>query len=124
LLTVTTPRTDLTLTTTYTYTSGALASSTDALGNVTTVNTANGTGQPTKITDPNSVETDFAYDNRNRLTSKTVVASPSNEVTGFTYIASGEPHVITLPDSSTVTYGTQPPLDCHRPADAHGGADV
>lgn len=71
---------------------------------MTTINTANGTGQPTKITDPNSIETDLVYDNRNRVTSRTLVASPSNEVTTFTYIGSGQPHVITLPDSSTITY--------------------
>lgn len=105
LLTAQTPRTDVTVKTTYTYSSGALASITDPLGNVTTINTANGTGQPTKITDPNSVETDFTYDNRNRLLTKTVKATPSNEVMTYTYIASGQPHVITLPDSSTITYG-------------------
>ena len=66
MLTETTPRTDLTVKTTYTYSSGALATITDPLSNVTTINTANGTGQPTKITDANSVETDLAYDNRNR----------------------------------------------------------
>ena len=106
LQTVTTPRTDLTLTTTYGYTSGALTSITDGLSNVTTVNTYTGGGLPTKITDANSVETDLAYDNRNRLTSKTVVKTGGNEVTTYTYTASGQPHVVTLPDSSsdTLTY--------------------
>jgi len=104
LLTAQTPRTDVTVKSTFTYSSGALATITDPLSNVTTINTANGTGQPTKITDPNSVETDLVYDNRNRLTSKTVKATPSNEVTSFTYIKSGQPNVITLPDSSTITY--------------------
>jgi RHS repeat-associated protein len=104
MLTAQTPRTDVTVKTTYTYTSGALATITDPLSNVTTINTVNGTGQPTKITDPNSVETDLVYDNRNRLTSKTVKATPSNEVTSYTYIKSGQPNVITLPDSSTITY--------------------
>jgi len=105
MLTAQTPRTDVTVKTTYTYSSGALASITDPAGNVTTINTANGTGQPTKVTDPNSVETDFTYDNRNRMLTKTVKATPSNEVTTLTYIASGLPHVVTLPDSSTITYG-------------------
>jgi YD repeat-containing protein len=39
-----------------------------------------------------------------RRAGKTVVASPSNEVTSFTYIASGQPDLITLPDSSTVDF--------------------
>ncbi len=80
-----------------------MASITDPAGNVTTINTANGTGQPTKVTDPNSVETDYTYDNRNRILTKTVKAS-TNEVTTWTYIASGQPDLITLPDSSTIDY--------------------
>ncbi|MBV8978160.1 MAG: RHS repeat-associated core domain-containing protein [Alphaproteobacteria bacterium] len=104
LHTETFPRTGTTVKNTYTYSSGALASIADQLSHTTTINTANGTGQPTEITDPNSVVTDFVYDNRNRLTSKTVHASPSNEVTTTTYIGSGQPYVITLPDSSTITY--------------------
>ena len=104
LHTETFPRTGTTVKNTYTYSSGALASITDQLSHTTTINTANGTGQPTETTDPNSVVTDFVYDNRNRLTSMTVHASPSNEVTGYTYIGSGQPHVVTLPDSSTITY--------------------
>jgi len=104
LLTETFPRTAVTVENTYTYSSGALASIADQLSHTTTINTANGTGQPTEITDPNSVVTDFVYDNRNRLTSKTVHASPSNEVTSATYIGSGQPYVVTQPDSSTITY--------------------
>ena len=38
------------------------------------------------------------------MTSKTVVASPSNEVTTITYIGSGQPDLITLPDSSTIDF--------------------
>ncbi len=63
MLTETFPRTDVTVKTIYTYTSGALATITDPIGNLTTINTANGTGQPTKITDPHSVVTNFTYDN-------------------------------------------------------------
>ena len=104
LLTETFPRTATTVKNTYTYSSGALASITDQLSHSITISTANGTGQPTKILDANSVETDFVYDNRNRWTSKTVKATPSNEVSSISYIGSGQPYVVTLPDSSTVTY--------------------
>lgn len=103
LNTVTEPRTDTTITTTYGYTSGALTSITDDMSHVTTMNTVNGSGQPTQITDANGVVTDLVYNNRNWLTSKTVNAS-TDEVTGYTYIASGQPDVITLPDSSTIDY--------------------
>ena len=104
MLTETFPRTGTTVKNTYTYSSGALASITDQLSHAITISTANGTGQPTKILDANSVETDFVYDNRNRVTSKTVKATPSNEVTTYTYIKSGQPDLITLPDSSTIDY--------------------
>jgi RHS repeat-associated protein len=103
MLTETFPRTGTTVKNTYTYSSGALASVTDQLSHAITISTANGTGQPTKILDANSVETDFVYDNRNRLTSKTVKATPSNEVTTSSYIGSGQPYVTTFPDSSTLT---------------------
>jgi RHS repeat-associated protein len=103
MLTETFPRTGTTVKNTYTYSSGALASITDQLSHTTTINTANGTGQPTQITDSNSVVTDLVYDHRNRLTSKTVNAG-TDEVTTYTYIASGQPDVITLPDSSTIDF--------------------
>jgi RHS repeat-associated protein len=105
MLTAQLPRTDVTAKTTYAYTSGALTSITDALSNVVTINTYTGGGLPTKITDANSVETDLAYDNRNRLTSKTVKAG-TNEVTSYSYYADGKLDVVTLPDSGsdTITY--------------------
>ena len=104
MLTETFPRTGTTVKNTYTYSSGALASITDQLSHVTTINTANGTGQPTQITDQNSVVTNLTYDNRNRLLTKSIVASPSNELTTITRIGSGQINLITLPDSSTIDY--------------------
>jgi RHS repeat-associated protein len=97
------PRTGTTVKNTYTYSGGALASVTDQLSHTMTINTANGTGQPTQITDPNSVVTDLVYNNRNWLTSKTVNAT-TDEVTTFTYTPSGQVDVVTLPDSSTLDY--------------------
>jgi YD repeat-containing protein len=98
------PRTGTTVKNTYTYTGGALTSVTDQPSHATTINTYNGTGQPTQITDPNGVIINFVYNNRNWLTSKTVHASPNNEVTSYTLTPSGQVNVITLPDSSTLTY--------------------
>jgi YD repeat-containing protein len=98
------PRTGTTVKNTYTYTGGKLATVTDQLSHVFTVNTANGTGQPTQTTDQNSVVTNYTYNNRNWMLTKSIVASPSNELTTFTYIKSGQPDIITLPDSSTINY--------------------
>ncbi|HLQ89462.1 MAG TPA: hypothetical protein VK148_05440 [Xanthobacteraceae bacterium] len=48
---------------TYTYTAaGYLAAVTNEVGYLTTVNTVNGLGQPTQVTDPNSVVTNLGYD--------------------------------------------------------------
>ena len=62
------PRTDVTDTTTYAYDSNFnLTTITDALSHVTTVTARDSSGRPTKVTDPNSVETDFTYDTNGRL---------------------------------------------------------
>ena len=55
------PRTDVTAKTTFAYTGGTLTSKTDALSHVWTVNNATAGGRPTKISDPNSVQTKFTY---------------------------------------------------------------
>lgn len=104
MLTAQMPRTDTTVKNTYTYTGGALTSITDQLSHVTTINTYNGSGQPTEITDPNSVVTDLTYNNRNWLTEKTINASPSDEVWQYSYTPSGQLDVVTLPDSSTIDH--------------------
>ena len=50
-------------TVTYTYTAaGYLATVTNEVGHLTTINTVNGLGQPTQVTDPNSVVTNLGYD--------------------------------------------------------------
>src|SRR5581483_6433878 len=55
-------------TVTYTYdANGYLATVTNQVGQVTTVNSVNGRGQPTRITDPNGTVTTLAYDDRGRL---------------------------------------------------------
>jgi RHS repeat-associated protein len=103
VLTTQRPRTGTTVKNTYTYSGGKLATVTDQLSHVWTINTANGTGQPTQITDPNGVVTDLTYDNRNRLLTKTVNAS-TDEVTTYTYTGSGQINLITFADSSTLDY--------------------
>ena len=68
------PRTDVSDVTTYAYYNcatgvecGRLQTVTNAAGHVTTYNSYNAHGQPTLITDPNGVQTQITYDNRQRL---------------------------------------------------------
>ena len=106
LLSVTGPRTDVVQTTTYTYRTNTtfLASVKDALGRVTTINTVNAAGQPTRITDPNGVVTNLTYDPLGRLTS-TSVAGPVAATTTFGYDANGLLTTVTSPTGVTQTYG-------------------
>jgi RHS repeat-associated protein len=107
VLTAQGPRTDVNSTRTYTYytcTSGVqcgqVQTVTDALGHVTTFNTYNAYGQPLTITDPNNVVTTFAYDARQRLTSKSI----GGETTTFSYFPTGLTRQITFADGSFLAY--------------------
>src|SRR5712671_1892938 len=88
VLTANGPRTDINDTTTYTYYTcttgfqcGRVATVTDALGHVTTVNTYNAVGNPLTMTDANGVGISLAYDARQRVTSRTF----GSETTSFLY---------------------------------------
>jgi RHS repeat-associated protein len=109
------PRTDATDVTTYVYytcTTGAqcgqLQTVTNALSQVTTYNSYNAHGQPTQITDPNSVVTTLAYDLRLRLTDRCVNGTLpyclSGELTHMDYWPNGLLKKITNPDSSYLQY--------------------
>ncbi len=91
---------------TYAYnTNGYVSSVTDQLGHVTTITSWNGFGQPLSSTDPNGVVTNYTYDLRAaRL--KTITRDPTgiNSLTSFQYDNAGQIYIITLPDSSTLTY--------------------
>jgi RHS repeat-associated protein len=101
--TVNGPRTDVSDVTNYAYdTSGNLTSITNALGQITQVTVRDAHGNPTKIIDPNGVETDLAYDARQRIISRTV---NTTEVTQYTYDNTGELTKITLPDGDYLQYG-------------------
>ena len=67
---------DTTNTQTYTYdTLGNISSMTDGLNRVTTYNSYDGLGRPTRMTDMNGVITDYVYTTREWLASKTVRAN-------------------------------------------------
>jgi RHS repeat-associated protein len=107
LLTAHGPRSDVNSTTTYTYYScaagsqcGQIQTITDALGNVTTVNTYNVYGLPLSITDPNGVAHTLTYDAQERVTARQV----AGETTSFSYYPTGVLQRATLPDASYLQY--------------------
>jgi RHS repeat-associated protein len=92
-------------TTTYAYDgNGYVNSITDVLGHVTTISSSNGWGLPLVSVDVNNVTTNYGYDLRGRITSITVNPGAGQAVYGFSYDNAGEMTVVTLPDSSTLTY--------------------
>ena len=86
------PRTDLSDTTTYAYDGNFnLTTITNALSQVTTITARDASGRPTKVTDPNSVETDFTYDTNGRVqTAVQAVGTALAATTTFTYDDDGD----------------------------------
>ena len=103
LATLTSPRTDLTQTTTYTYSSGSMATTTNALGQVLTVTSQTAGGLPLTLVDANGVTMNMVYDGRQRLRSQQIVTAAGNRTTTFTYDAAGNLISTTKPDGSTIT---------------------
>ncbi|AKG24930.1 hypothetical protein IJ00_26700 (plasmid) [Calothrix sp. 336/3] len=97
------PRSDVPDTTTFAYDAmGNRQTITNALGHITTVNTFNGRGLPTQITDANGVVTVMTYNERGWLTS---VKVDNAATTTFSYLPSGEISRVTLPNGSYLQYG-------------------
>ncbi|MBX9925821.1 MAG: hypothetical protein K2Y05_05645, partial [Hyphomicrobiaceae bacterium] len=74
------------------------------VGHVTTVNTVNGRGQPTQITDPNGIVSNLTYDFQGRLLTVTVNPGATQAVTTLTYDGVGDITRITRPDGSFLSY--------------------
>ena len=114
VLTIDGPRTDVTDVTTYTYYDatdpctgcrGNVKTTTNAACHVTTFNSYDADGQPTRSTDPNGVVTTMTYDVRGRLRTRTVNAgNPLAETTGFDYDNAGQLVKVTLPDGGLLRY--------------------
>lgn len=107
ILTADGPRTDVSDVTTYTYYScttgyqcGQVHTITNALGHVTTYSAYDAHGRPLTIADPNGAEITFTYDERQRLTSRTI----STEQTTFDYWPTGLLKKATLADGSFLKY--------------------
>jgi RHS repeat-associated protein len=109
------PRTDLSDVTTYTYYTcntgsqcGQLNTITNALSHVTTFNSYNAHGQPTRITDANGLVTSLGYDARQRLTQRcvggTLPSCTGGELTAIEYWPTGLLKKVTSPDGSFVAY--------------------
>lgn len=101
------PRTDVADVTTFTYYNcttgnqcGQIHTITNALNHVTTYNTYNAHGQPLTMTDQNGVVTTLTYDQRQRLTSRSI----GTEQTTFEYWPIGLLKKVTLPDDSFLQY--------------------
>ncbi|MGH9890733.1 MAG: DUF6531 domain-containing protein, partial [bacterium] len=113
VLTANGPRTDVSDITTYAYYAnddpdlgkrGNLHTITNALGHVTEITVYNAQGQPLTIVDPNGLTTTLTYDERLRLTSKTVGGEP----TSYEYYPTGLLKKVTLPDGSFLFYTFDP----------------
>ncbi len=92
-------------TTTYTYTAaGYIATVTNEVGHLTTVNTVNGRGLPNQVTDPNGVVTNLTYDFQGRLLTTTVNPGAGQAVTTLAYDAIGQVTKVTRPDGSFLSY--------------------
>jgi RHS repeat-associated protein len=85
----------------YTYdAAGYVATYTDELGHVTTVNTVNGRGQPTETEDANGLITTLAYDAVGRLITTTVDPAGVTAETAIEYDETGNVTKVTRPDGS------------------------
>ena len=106
LNTVTGPRTDVSEVTTYAYDANFnLNKITNALSQATNITAIDTSGRPTKIVDPNSVETDLTYDSNGRLqTAVRAVGTALAGTTTFGYDADGNLTKVTLPNSVYVKY--------------------
>jgi len=104
LLTAQLPRTDATVKYTLTWSSGALATITDPVGNETRITSSTGGGYPETIVDPNGVTTTLGWDTRLNLNTVTVETGAGNRTTNYTHDAANNLTAVQWPDGSTLDY--------------------
>ena len=91
--------------TTFAYdTYGNLASVTDGLGHVTTYSNYNGLGEVGKVVGPNGDETDYTYDARGRVASKTTHPNGTTATWTYTYNGFGLLSQVSAPDGEITTW--------------------
>jgi len=123
------PRSDVSDVTTFTYYNcvagsecGQVQTMTNAAGHVTTYNAYNAHGQPTLIADPNGVQTQFSYDNRQRLITRvSAYGTASAETMILEYWPTGLLKKVTRPDNSYVLYTYDGAHRLLRSEDGSGG---
>lgn len=81
-----------------------LASVTNELGHTTTVNSVDGMGRPTQITEANGLVTAFTYSPRGWVETMTETAGGVSRVTSMTYDDAGNMTRVTLPDGGWLDY--------------------
>jgi YD repeat-containing protein len=92
---------------------GNLKAITNALGQVTTIDSYNGNGQPTQITAANKVKTSLDYFPRGWLKTVAVTAADNStvETSQYDYYPTGLLKTVTQPDKNVLTYKYD---DAHR----------
>jgi RHS repeat-associated protein len=104
-LTVTQPSPSGSDHTTYAYDShGNLSSVTDGLGHATTYSGYNALGEVGKIVGPNGDETDYTYDARGRVASKTTHPNGTTATWTYGYDGFGLLATVTAPDGEVTTW--------------------
>ena len=89
----------------FTYdTRGNLASATDEPGHVTTINTVDGMGRPTQVTDPNGVVTSMTYTPRGWVERISQSSGGTTRVTNFQYDLAGHLTRIDFPKKGWLAY--------------------
>ena len=100
------PRTDLADITTFAYlANGFLSSVTNPLGHAVQILAHNDAGQPTQIQDENGIISNLAYDDRQRLLSRTVVHPTGDATTSFEYNEFDDITRLTQPDGTYLDFG-------------------
>ncbi|KQY52615.1 RHS repeat-associated core domain-containing protein [Lysobacter sp. Root494] len=102
------PRTDVLDVASYKYdTDGNLSTVTDANGLTTRYTEYDAGGKLLTMVDPNGTTTRYGYDERDRLTSTTVIApgQTTGETTIYDFDGAGHLTGLRLPDGSALTYG-------------------
>jgi YD repeat-containing protein len=91
--------------TTYAYDSyGNLTSVTDGLGHVATYSGYNGLGEVGKVVGPNGDETDYTYDARGRVATKTTHPNGGTATWTYAYDGFGLLAKVTAPDGEVITW--------------------
>lgn len=110
-MTVTRPSPNGSAKTTYRYDAhGNTVSVTDALGHATAFSNYNALGEVGKIVGPNGAETDYTYDARGRVASKTTHPNGGVATWTYTYDGFGTLAKVTAPDGEVTTWTRDPEI--------------